>query len=131
MKYQKLLFLILISFTFEFRSYEFIRKLQAEVGTDVINTELEPETSEFETIEPTTTPETTIPYVIPDHQEDTTVPVVEPGGPGIPDQPTTGQEEIVHFHHTMKQKLKPQAHLQQQQRQILMYSLSQAMKMIL
>ena len=96
MKYQKLLFLILISFTFEFRSYEFIRKLQAEVGTDVINTELEPETSEFETIEPTTTPETTIPYVIPDHQEDTTVPVVEPGGsggsggPGSPDQPTTG-----------------------------------------
>ena len=73
MEYQKLLFLILISFTFGFKNHEFIRKLQE---TEIPSTE--PEITE---------PETTIPFIIPDHQEDTTVPVVEPGGP---DQPTTG-----------------------------------------
>ena len=95
MEYQKLLFLILISFTLEFRSYAFIRKLQAE--SDIVTTE--PETIEPETI-PTfippshvpigqeTTPEepnteiplhnqteTEVPSTIPDH-EITTIPSV-------------------------------------------------------
>ena len=42
MKYRKCIFLIIISFTFEFRSYAFIRKLQNE--SDISSTE--PETTE-------------------------------------------------------------------------------------
>ena len=66
MQYQKLLFLILISFTFELRRHEFIRKLQ--VDSDLPNTE--PETVEAET---------TVPFIVPAHQEDTTIPVDGPG----------------------------------------------------
>lgn len=61
MKYQKLLFLILISFTFEIKV---TRKLQS--GTDLPHTE--PETNE---------PETTSPYTPPHHDPDTTVPPIE------------------------------------------------------
>ena len=70
MKYQKLLFLILISFTFEFISHSFMRKLESQ--SDIPGTE--PETSEEET---------TLPYIVPTHAPDTTVPVgPEPSGPG-------------------------------------------------
>ena len=70
MKYQKLLFLILISFTFEFISHSFMRKLESQ--SDIPGTE--PETTEEET---------TLPFIVPTHTPDTTVPVgPEPSGPG-------------------------------------------------
>ena len=65
MKYQKLLFLLFISYTFEIRRNLFIRRLQAD--SDLPNTE--PETEELET---------TVPYVPPEHEEETTVPIVNP-----------------------------------------------------
>lgn len=84
MEYQKLLFLILISFTFQFRSHSFIRKLQAE--SDLPNSE--PEITEVETTLPYVFPshdevETTLPFVIPGHEAESTVPVASPetGGP--------------------------------------------------
>ena len=61
MKYQKLLLLLLISFTFEFRSNSFMRKLQSE--SDLPSAE--PETIEAET---------TLPFIPPTHTPDTTVP---------------------------------------------------------
>ena len=52
MKYQKLLLLLLISFTFEFRSNSFMRKLQSV--SDLASAE--PETIEAET---------TLPFIVP------------------------------------------------------------------
>ena len=57
MKYQKLFFLILISSTLEFRSYEFIRKLQAK--SDMVSTE------------PETIPTAITPSHVPEGQETT------------------------------------------------------------
>ena len=85
MKHEKFLLLILISFTFEFRSHSFMRKLQSE--SDMPSTE--PETIERET---------TLPLVVPTHTPDTTVPVgPEPsgsGGSGGPGNQTTPQPSI-------------------------------------
>ena len=75
MEYQKLLFLILISFTFEFRSYEFIRKLQNTEEPSIETSEPEPDTTIFLNN-------------LPEHHELTTVPV----GPSEPSYNQTQSE---------------------------------------
>ena len=79
MIYQKFLLLSLISLTFEFRRHSFTRKLQIE--TDIPSSEPEAIDSE-----------TTLPFVVPTHTPDTTVPV-EPGPVGPGDQ-TTPQPSV-------------------------------------
>jgi hypothetical protein len=81
MKYQKLLLLLLISFAFGLRSHSFIRKLQIE--SDMPSSEPEEET--------------TLPFIVPTHTPDTTVPVgPEPSGPGPvgPGGQTTPQPSV-------------------------------------
>ena len=81
MKNRKLLLLLFISFTFEFRSHSFMRKLQGE--SDVLSTEPEEET--------------TLPFIVPTHAPDSTVPVgPEPSGPGPigPGGQTTPQPSV-------------------------------------
>ena len=70
MKHQILLLLLLISFSFEFRRHSFIRKLQSET---------EIPTPELETIDS----ETTLPFVIPFHDPESTVPLTEPTLPFV------------------------------------------------
>ena len=82
MQYQKLLLFLLISYTFEFRSNQFIRRLQS--NSDLPDTE----TEEIET---------TVPYVPPVHEDETTVPVVNPEDTttpgGSPPAPSFNQTE--------------------------------------
>ena len=80
MIYQKFLLLSLISLTFEFRRHSFTRKLQIET-TDIPSSEPEAIDSE-----------TTLPFVVPTHTPDTTVPV-GPGPVGPGDQ-TTPQPSV-------------------------------------
>jgi len=95
MKYQQFLLFILISFTFEFRSHSFMRKLQSE--SDMPSTEPEEAETTLPYVAPTHTPETTLPYVAPTHTPDTTVPAgpePSPSGGNVteteaPEPPTT------------------------------------------
>ena len=75
MKHQILLLLLLISFSFEFRRHSFIRKLQSET---------EIPTPEPETIDS----ETTLPFVIPFHDPESTVPLTEPTLPFVDPEAT-------------------------------------------
>ena len=87
MKHQILLLLLLISFSFEFRRHSFIRKLQSETEIPTPEPETIETTLPFEipfhdpeSTVPLTEP--TLPFVIPFHDPESTVPLTEPSGSG-------------------------------------------------